>query len=81
VSGIAEEDAMSEADSYFERLTESASLIARHPDYPGKREVVERCADEVGELLRIGRITVAEGKSLLAILESGRGRRQAMPIR
>lgn len=72
---------MSEGHSYFERLTESASLIARHPDYPGKREVVERCADEVEELLRLGRLTLAEGESLLSILGCGCAYRQTATMR
>ena len=28
---------------YYERLLETAGLIARHADFPGKRQLVEQC--------------------------------------
>ena len=46
----------------FARLLETAGLIVRHADYPGKRQVVERCRQEVEELTRSGRITATEGE-------------------
>ena len=36
---------------FFERLLETAGLIARHADFPGKRQVVERCREEVEDLV------------------------------
>jgi hypothetical protein len=52
----------------FTRLLETAGLIVRHADYPGKRQVVERCRQEVEELTRSGRITATEGETLHEIL-------------
>jgi hypothetical protein len=52
----------------FARLLESAGLIVRHADYPGKGQVVERCQQEVEELTRSGRITSTEGETLREIL-------------
>ena len=54
----------------FARLLETAGLIARHADYPGKRQVVERCRQEVEEMTRSGRITATEGETLREILRS-----------
>ncbi len=42
---------------YFERLLETAGLIARHADFPGKRQVVERCREEVEQLTCSGAIS------------------------
>jgi hypothetical protein len=54
----------------FARLLETAGLIVRHADYPGKRQVVDRCRQEVEELTRSGRITPTEGETLQEILAS-----------
>jgi hypothetical protein len=54
----------------FARLLETAGLIVRHADYPGKRQVVERCRQEVEEMTRSGRITATEGETLREILRS-----------
>jgi hypothetical protein len=54
----------------FESLLETAGLIVRHADYPGKRQVVERCRQEVEELARSGRITATEGETLHEILQN-----------
>ena len=54
----------------FARLLETAGLIVRHADYPGKKQVVERCRQEVEELTRSGRITATEGETLREILRS-----------
>jgi len=53
---------------YFERLLESAGLIARHADFPGKRQVVERCREEVEDLTSSGVISSAQGENLQEIL-------------
>ncbi len=53
---------------YFERLLESAGLIARHVDFPGKRQVVERCREEVEDLTSSGAISSAQGETLQEIL-------------
>ena len=52
----------------FERLLETVGLIARHADFPGKREVVERCRDEVDNLTDCGVITASQGEILQQIL-------------
>ncbi|WP_169981287.1 hypothetical protein [Tautonia rosea] len=54
--------------AFFERLFETASLIARHPDYPGKQRVVDDCRAEVKELTVSGRISAEQGQTLLRIL-------------
>ena len=54
-----------DAHSYFERLAESTKLIARPPDYPGKRRVVEDCRSEVEDLAHAGRISDVQGQALL----------------
>ena len=52
----------------FERLAETAGLIARHADFPGKRQVVERCREEVWELRSAGTITSDQAEALQEIL-------------
>ena len=54
----------------FTRLLETAGLIVRHADYPGKRQVVERCRQEVDEMAQSGRISPTEGETLRDILRS-----------
>ena len=53
---------------YFERLLESAGMIARHADFPGKQQVVERCREEVEDLTSSGVISSAQGETLQEIL-------------
>jgi len=53
---------------YFERLLESAGMIARHADFPGKQQVVERCREEVEDLTSSGVISSAQGEILQEIL-------------
>ncbi|MGC8640329.1 MAG: hypothetical protein ACP5XB_10690 [Isosphaeraceae bacterium] len=53
---------------YFERLLETVGLIARHADYPGKGQVVERCREEVEEMSSAGAINSAQAEILRNIL-------------
>ncbi len=55
---------------YFERLLDSAGMIARHADFPGKQQVVERCREEVEDLTSSGVISSAQGETLQEILLS-----------
>jgi hypothetical protein len=52
----------------FELLMETAGLIARHADYPGKRQVVERCHEEIQDLTSTGQLTAAQGEALRGVL-------------
>lgn len=56
------------AISYFERLVETAEMISRHADYPGKSRVVAQCCQEVEDLALCGRITEDQSEMLLGIL-------------
>lgn len=56
----------------FERLLEAAGLIARHADFPNKRQVVERCREEVEDLRSSGAISSTQGESLEELLLGGR---------
>lgn len=47
---------------------ETAELVARHPDDPGKRQVVEHCRAEVEGLAHAGRISAEQEPALLRIL-------------
>ncbi len=53
----------------FERLLEVAGLIARHADFPGKRQIVERCREEVEDLTSSGAISSPQGETLQEILD------------
>jgi len=56
----------------FERLLESVELIVRHPPYPDKGAVIERCAGEIEEMVRSGGLTGVQGGTLLEILAGRR---------
>ena len=56
--------------SYFERLTETVTLLVRHPEYPNKRRVLEQCRGEVTELIRAGRLSVLEAEMLYEVLDT-----------
>ena len=45
----------------FRELMEVAGMIARHPDYPGKRDVVEGCVEDIVERSHRGRLTRPSG--------------------
>ncbi|MEJ7636802.1 MAG: hypothetical protein WKF75_02135 [Singulisphaera sp.] len=47
-----------------------ADMIARHPDDPGKRVVVEECVEDIAERGRRGRLTPSQRDELLAILST-----------
>jgi hypothetical protein len=54
--------------TYFERLTASAEMIARHAFYPGKAEAVHQCMEDIEDLLLEGRISPEQGDMLRGIL-------------
>lgn len=58
---------MSEAHM-FNRLEQAMSLIARHPFYPGKQQVIDECLEELGERVRQGTLTVEQHGHLVGIL-------------
>ena len=47
-------------DREYLGLMRVADMIARHPDYPGKRVVVEECAEEIAERSLQGRLTPSQ---------------------
>lgn len=57
---------------YFDRLLETAGLIARHADYPGKQQVIDRCREEVEDLTSSGTISTAEAAILQEILQGAK---------
>jgi hypothetical protein len=52
----------------FDRLEEAAAIIARHPDFPGKDEIVSRCVKEIDDYCREGRLSAEQRARLLVIL-------------
>lgn len=65
---------------HFERLRETAGLITRHPDFPGKAAVIKRCAEEIGGPVRSGRITGEQEVILLDFLAGGHPRGQHVSL-
>jgi hypothetical protein len=61
----------------FELLLETAGLIARHVDYPGKRQVVERCREEIQDLTSTGQLSAAQNEALRGVLQ-GMGDRRSL---
>ena len=58
-------------DREYRGLMRVAGMIARHPDYPGKRVVVEECVEDIVERSHRGRLTPFQRDELLAILSTG----------
>jgi hypothetical protein len=52
----------------FERLVESATLIARHADFPGKGEAVDQCLEDLEDLVLAGQITAEQREMLREVL-------------
>jgi hypothetical protein len=53
-------------------LMRVVGMIARHPDFPGKRDVVEECVEDIVDRSRQGRLTPVQRGELLSILLAGR---------
>jgi hypothetical protein len=60
---------MSES-AMFSRLEQTMCLIARHPFYPGKQQVVDECLEELEERVRQGTLTVEQRCHLVGILRA-----------
>lgn len=57
----------------YDRLVETAELIARHVDYPGKSRVVNQCRQEIRALADQGHLTAEQREALLGILQGASG--------
>jgi hypothetical protein len=53
---------------YYEKLLGVAKRIIGHVTLLGRHETVERCLEEVGDLIAAGRITADRGAVLAGIL-------------
>lgn len=63
-----EESIMDGAPTYFERLVATAERIIRHADYPGKRETIDQCLEDVESLWLDGQITTEQREVLRDVL-------------
>lgn len=52
----------------FDRLYECATLVMRHPDYPGKQQLEELILEEIEELFRAGQLDESQRLALRAAL-------------
>jgi hypothetical protein len=55
----------------FERLEQAVTIIAQHADYPGKREAVAECMDDIEDRWSQGLLTLGQRFRLSAILIRG----------
>lgn len=60
-------------DREYRGLLRVAGMIARHPDYPGKRVMVEECVEDIVDRSLQGRLTPSHRDELLAILSDDAG--------
>ncbi len=67
-------DVRDATDREYRGLIEVAGMIARHPDYPGKRDVVDECVEDIVERSLRGRLTPIQRDELLGILAVDRVR-------
>jgi hypothetical protein len=54
----------------YRGLRRVAGMIARHPDFPGKRDVIDECVEDIVERCRQGRLTPFQRDDLLALLST-----------
>jgi hypothetical protein len=54
----------------FERLEQVVTIIAQHADYPGKREAVAECLDDIEDRWVRGLLTLEQRFGLCATLLS-----------
>ncbi len=52
----------------FRRFERTSLLLASHPDFPGKSEVLGRCRDDVEERFQEGMLTVEQRTRLMEIM-------------
>ena len=52
----------------FERLEQCVTIIARHPNYPSKHEVVAECLEDIEDRWLRGQISLEQRFQLSAIL-------------
>jgi hypothetical protein len=57
----------------FRLLERTAGLLARHPDFPGKREALNRCREDIEQRFLQGMLTQAQRDRLVAILDVENG--------
>ncbi len=58
-------------DREYRGLVRVAGMIVGHPDFPGKRDVVEECVEDIVERSLQGRLTLFQRDELLSILSVG----------
>jgi hypothetical protein len=56
----------------YSGLRRVVGMIARHPDFPGKREAVDECVEDIEERSRQGRLSLDQRAELLDILSARR---------
>jgi hypothetical protein len=54
--------------SEYHRLSTVVGLIARHPQYPGKAQVLQECMRDIESRHSRGRLTAAEKSHLISVL-------------
>jgi hypothetical protein len=54
--------------TYFERLVAAMERVARHADFPGKRQAVDLCLGDIDDLSVAGRITAEQAGVLREVL-------------
>ena len=52
----------------YSALVQAVDMIARHPDFPDKPEIVRECVRDIDERGRDGRLTASQHAELLNIL-------------
>jgi hypothetical protein len=52
----------------YQGLVRAVNLIARHPDFPGKRDAVKECVSDILERSIRGRLSPVQRVELLSIL-------------
>ena len=52
----------------FERLERAVTIIALHPDYPGKHEAIAECLEDIEGRWRRGQLSLQQRLRLLSLL-------------
>jgi hypothetical protein len=59
----------------FERLEQTATMIAQHAEYPGKTQVVAECLDDIEDRWTQGQLSLEQRFQLYAVLLRGTSKR------
>ncbi len=56
----------------YQGLIRVVTMVARHPEFPGKKDAMDEYVEDIEDRCREGRLTPSQRSELLSILLAGR---------